>query len=303
MSYTNQTTNLGLPQYIGTDIPSILTDVNGAYSKIDTAYGEQTNKITESTQNSEQAKSLASAAQAQAQAASNEVASVSNRVKTLETSINGIEEVANTATEAANSANTLASVAKTTADTALSKANTAQSTANTALNSANTASINATNANNAVNNMKNGSNGVVAYIPMKTYTVDNATKNVAGGTPTLHFSLNKHGSSTDCVGRVFTTAFIYAASSTETSSVEIIGNTYFPIFTFDGNPLGAYSPALPVGCGTCVITDNSNTIQARKSIVMWYDSSTNKSIFAMSDLTTAINRMNLNSFDIQMTFS
>lgn len=37
MAYTNQTTHYGLPQYVGTDIPSILTDTNDAYDKIDTA--------------------------------------------------------------------------------------------------------------------------------------------------------------------------------------------------------------------------------------------------------------------------
>ena len=36
MSYTNSTSHYQLPQYIGTDIPSILTDVNNAYQKIDT---------------------------------------------------------------------------------------------------------------------------------------------------------------------------------------------------------------------------------------------------------------------------
>lgn len=37
MSATNHTTNYNLPQFIGTDIPSWLSDVNGAMSSIDTA--------------------------------------------------------------------------------------------------------------------------------------------------------------------------------------------------------------------------------------------------------------------------
>ena len=37
MSATNHTTNYNLPQFIGTDIPSWLSDVNGAMSAIDTA--------------------------------------------------------------------------------------------------------------------------------------------------------------------------------------------------------------------------------------------------------------------------
>lgn len=37
MSYTNKTTHYELPQYIGTDIPSILTDLNDSYQAIDEA--------------------------------------------------------------------------------------------------------------------------------------------------------------------------------------------------------------------------------------------------------------------------
>lgn len=37
MSYTNKTLHYELPQYIGTDIPSILTDLNDAYEAIDEA--------------------------------------------------------------------------------------------------------------------------------------------------------------------------------------------------------------------------------------------------------------------------
>ena len=37
MSYTNKTLHYELPQYIGTDIPSILTDLNDAYVTIDEA--------------------------------------------------------------------------------------------------------------------------------------------------------------------------------------------------------------------------------------------------------------------------
>lgn len=37
MSYTNKTTHYELPQYIGTDIPSILTDLNDSYEAIDEA--------------------------------------------------------------------------------------------------------------------------------------------------------------------------------------------------------------------------------------------------------------------------
>lgn len=37
MSYTNTTSHYNLPQYVASDIPSILSDVNDAYAAIDTA--------------------------------------------------------------------------------------------------------------------------------------------------------------------------------------------------------------------------------------------------------------------------
>jgi len=39
MGHTNSTANLGLPQFIGTDKPTWLSDVNGAFSAIDTYAG------------------------------------------------------------------------------------------------------------------------------------------------------------------------------------------------------------------------------------------------------------------------
>lgn len=305
MSFTNQTTNLSLPQYIGTDIPSILTDVNSAYAKIDTAYGEQNNKIGESTQKSEQAKSLASAAQAQAQAASNEIASVTNRVKTLETSIAGVEDVANTASETANAANTAAGDAKTTADTAVSDAAKAQSTANTALNNANTANVTADNANNAVNNMKNGKNGVVAFLDMSTYFAQYPQhidrKNSSGGYPRLHYSVGttpSYGST--CVGTVYSTSTIYAAEQSDIKAVQLSGSYYYPIFIFKGNPLNVEEPNLAMMCGRCELTDSSNNVQSNQTVVIWYDNEKDCTIFALSNITKAMNRLKINSFNISM---
>lgn len=39
MGHTNSTANLGLPQFIGTDKPTWLSDVNGAFAAIDTYAG------------------------------------------------------------------------------------------------------------------------------------------------------------------------------------------------------------------------------------------------------------------------
>lgn len=244
MSYTNQTTNLGLPQYIGTDIPSILTDVNGAFAKIDTAYGEQANKIAESTQNSEQAKSLASAAQAQAQAASNEVASVSNRVKTLEDSIDAVEETANNANTTAQAASTAAGVAKNTADTALSNAATAQSTANTALANANSATVTANSAQQAVANLSNGTSGAVAFLALDHFNYRSGgveySRNYNGTQDGFFFA--KHDVPTIgnpvVTGLAIMSGQITISSDSPATSITVGSETVFPLLEVQGNPFG-----------------------------------------------------------------
>lgn len=269
MSYTNETTNLKLPQYIGTDIPSILTDVNGAYAKIDTAYGEQNNQISESTQNSEQAKSLANAAQAQAQAASNEVASVTNRVKTLETNIDGVEEVANTASDTANAANTAAGVAKNTADTALSNATTAQSTANTALNNANTANATANNVKTDLTSLPKGRSGVVASVQPKFYSV-NRQRNISGITSRLWYSIEPvpaYGAEAICM-------LLLPGCTIDTGtlpSVTVESQTLYPFVTISGNIFNQSLNSVKLA-GRCILRNSSTmAIQSVLTAYLWCD--------------------------------
>ena len=66
MSATNHTPNYNLPQFIGTDVPSWLTDVNGAFSAIDTGI---------------------EAAQTAAEGAADDTAELATRVTTAENAI------------------------------------------------------------------------------------------------------------------------------------------------------------------------------------------------------------------------
>jgi hypothetical protein len=101
MGHTNQTTNLHLPQFIGSDKPTWLSDVNGAMLAIDNAYGT-----------------------IEADAAS-AVSAANNAVTT-----------AGTASSTATSASEAAATAASNASTALNTANNAASTANNAYNEA-----------------------------------------------------------------------------------------------------------------------------------------------------------------------
>jgi len=105
MSFTNQTTNYGLPQWIGTDKPTYLVDQNGAYATIDTElYNANTNAATAVS-------SAASAVEVAGTAATN----------------------AQTAIDSAVIANTNANNAVATANTAITNAAAATATANSAL--------------------------------------------------------------------------------------------------------------------------------------------------------------------------
>lgn len=108
MSYTNHTTNLELPQYVGTDKPTYLGDFNTAMSTIDTAYASN--------------KALAEGAQTTANTANNTATQAASD--------------ASSATSTANAAATAAAQADTKADTALNSAASANTKADTAISNA-----------------------------------------------------------------------------------------------------------------------------------------------------------------------
>ena len=62
MGHTNSTTNYNLPQFITTDKPAWLTDINGAFSDIDSAINTAQSDATTAGNNATQALSDASAA-------------------------------------------------------------------------------------------------------------------------------------------------------------------------------------------------------------------------------------------------
>ena len=111
MSFTNKTPNYNLPQWLGTDKPSWLVDVNGAFSSIDTAI--------------KNAADSGSGADATARAA----------LETAQTAQN----TSNSALEQADNANTKADRANVTAGNAQTAAGGAVSTANEALANSETA--------------------------------------------------------------------------------------------------------------------------------------------------------------------
>lgn len=89
MSHTNSTTNYSLPQFVTTDKPAWLTDINGAFSAIDTGMNNAQTKANTADTNASQALLDASAASTAASTAdakgAGAVASLADTFQTTET--------------------------------------------------------------------------------------------------------------------------------------------------------------------------------------------------------------------------
>lgn len=118
MGHTNATPNYNFPQFVGTDKPTFLGDINGAFLAIDGAI-------------------------AGAQADADGAASVAN---TAASTAAGAVETANSAATTAASAASTATAAQSTANTAADTANNAQSTAVLAKSTADSAAADAAEA-------------------------------------------------------------------------------------------------------------------------------------------------------------
>lgn len=84
MSATNHTPNLQLPQFLPTDKPSWLGDINGAMLAIDTGYGKQSDDISAASTKAGAASAQSNANQIAIQQVNNEINSIDQRVQALE---------------------------------------------------------------------------------------------------------------------------------------------------------------------------------------------------------------------------
>lgn len=116
MGHTNETTNLHLPQFIGSDKPTWLGDINGAFQSIDSAYAT----IEASASG---AISTANNAASVAQSAATEAASATTTAQSAATDAATAISTANNAAETANNAQSTAVLAKNEADEALAAVN------------------------------------------------------------------------------------------------------------------------------------------------------------------------------------
>lgn len=135
MGFTNKTPNYDLPQWIGTDQPTWLVDVNGAFSAIDTAISDVNVTATGAKNTADSASGLASTAKDAADAATQAATDAT-------TAATAATNAATAATEKAAQAEQTASAAAGTASTAITNANNAVQVANSAENKADQALAN-----------------------------------------------------------------------------------------------------------------------------------------------------------------
>lgn len=119
MGATNHTSNYNLPQWIGTDKPTFLGDLNDAFLKVDTQMKANADSATS-------AESTAGSAESKATAASQSASQALQSAQTAGTNATQALSVANNAASTANSANTAATAASAAATQAQGTANMVQ---------------------------------------------------------------------------------------------------------------------------------------------------------------------------------
>ena len=130
MGYTNSTTNYHLPQFIGTDKPSWLGDVNSAMNAIDTQMKVNADDI-------DSLETRMTATETVANSASTAATNAGTAATNAQSTADSAASAASNAASAASNAQTTANAAQTAASTADGKAVSAQSTATNALTKAN----------------------------------------------------------------------------------------------------------------------------------------------------------------------
>ena len=108
MSFTNQTPNFGLPQWIGTDKPTFLGDLNGAFSDIDTALKNNADASAAATATANSANATATSANTNATTALGTANSAASDAASAVTTAQSADTKATQALSAASGAETAA---------------------------------------------------------------------------------------------------------------------------------------------------------------------------------------------------
>lgn len=239
---TNKTTNYELPQWVGSDKPSYLTDFNSAFNTIDTAMHNN--------------------AEASAQATS-DVADLTDRVETAESTVSSLDTRVDTVEATVQSASTTATNAQQTASSALSTANTANGKADTNASNISTLSTTVGNNTTAISGLDTRLDTVEADIDkfnLSNVTTSSLTKasgtfTIASGS-TLKVATNSDGSIAKIYGQI-------SANNVTTNGVVVATSPLRPSedITIDGASIKANmvnGTVKTIGWGSYTIKTNGN---------------------------------------------
>lgn len=137
--HTNQTPNLGLSQFIGTDKPTWLGDYNDDMAKIDEGVGSAAANAESAAESATNAAQSAAKAVSDVADLSLKIAGYDSQIASAQTDATQAKSDAQTALNTANGLSSQVTAAATAAQTAQTTASTAQQTANQALTAAGTA--------------------------------------------------------------------------------------------------------------------------------------------------------------------
>lgn len=195
MGHTNSTANLSLPQFIGTDKPTWLGDVNGAFSAIDSYVGTNDAAVAA-------AASDASSAISQAAAAVSTANSANTTAGNASTAANNAIGVANTANAIAGTVDAkvglladLTTTDRTSIVNAINEVNAAVGTPTAAqVTYDNTGSgLTATNVQDAIDEVAQGGGGVGAWTLAGTETGTGSISIPAGTNEILAIATDPNG--------------------------------------------------------------------------------------------------------------
>lgn len=113
MSHTNSTTNYSLPQFVGTDTPGWLTDVNGAMADIDAAIYARQQGVATNANAISSLESRMTSAESDIDNAEADVSELQQRVSTAEGNISSNTTSITSNTTSINALNTLVSSIQT----------------------------------------------------------------------------------------------------------------------------------------------------------------------------------------------
>lgn len=281
MGHTNSTANLSLPQFIGTDKPTWLGDVNGAFGAIDTAVGTINADILAVDAKADNAVADASSAVTVANNASTTAGNASTTATTANNIANNALTVANNAVAdvvaIGNKMGLLANLTTTDKSSIVNAINEVNAKTITVSVSAedvaynNTVSgLTATNVQDAIDEVAQGGGGAGYVVHSINKTVDQAVADIVSflSNNTKDAVLKIQTSANEKIymhldGIIYDSANAFSSATFRSSSGGSSGNIYDTLLVIGPSSIMTYRMITINASGTVTNTDDSSSASTR----------------------------------------